>query len=71
MEAEKLKEQAREKQEREEAAQANRSISFSIKGRSREPDAVNTLKRPLFDYDSSDGETEGTVAVLSEIYTLR
>ncbi|XP_025088915.1 splicing factor, suppressor of white-apricot homolog isoform X2 [Pomacea canaliculata] len=59
MEAEKLKEQAREKQEREEAAQANRSISFSIKGRSREPDAVNTLKRPLFDYDSSDGETEG------------
>lgn len=55
-------ERERLKQEEDEAAaaaQANRSISFSIKGRNKEPESVNTLKRPLFDYDSSEEEGEG------------
>ena len=51
-------ERERQKKEEEAAAQANRSISFSIKGRNKEPESVNALKRPLFDYDSSEGEGE-------------
>ncbi|KAK7462102.1 hypothetical protein BaRGS_00038474 [Batillaria attramentaria] len=56
---EKRSEEKKQLQEDTAAAQANRSISFSIKGRNKEPESVNTLKRPLFDYDSSDGEAEG------------
>ncbi|XP_076452760.1 splicing factor, suppressor of white-apricot homolog isoform X2 [Babylonia areolata] len=63
------RERLKQQQEEEEAAaaQANRSISFSIRGRSKDPESVSTLKRPLFDYDSSDGEGgEGEEGVLKE-----
>ena len=47
------------------AAQTNRSICFSIKGRNKDSESVNSLKRPLFSNESSsDGEMEGMKYIL-------
>ncbi|XP_071093718.1 splicing factor, suppressor of white-apricot homolog isoform X1 [Haliotis cracherodii] len=59
-----LKEVEQERQEKEEAAAAaaaNKAVSFSIKTRTKEPENVTQLKKPLFDYGSSEDENEGEI----------
>ena len=42
-----------------EAAAAQKGVSFSIKMKPKDPESVTQLKKPLFDYGSSDEEHEG------------
>ncbi|ESO91786.1 hypothetical protein LOTGIDRAFT_233356 [Lottia gigantea] len=50
----------KEKKEKEEAQVAllNKSVSFSIKTRNKESEPVTQLKKPLFDYGSSDDNND-------------
>ncbi|XP_055957621.1 splicing factor, suppressor of white-apricot homolog isoform X1 [Patella vulgata] len=50
------KEILKEKKQKEEATAAllSKGVSFSIKTRTKEPESVAPLKKPLFDYGSSD-----------------